>query len=95
MEDFIHLSRIVRDAIGTGAWPTLLIFYGGSLAIGIVGAKIAFALSRTLGFAAMAVSMVYLYNLSAASGGIIVPMVYPPAWTAIGCLFYFQARYFD
>lgn len=86
MNDFANLAQFARDIITTGSWPMMALIYGGALVIGIVGAKVAFALSKALGVVAVGCSLVYLYNLATASGGIVVPVVYPPAWVAWGVL---------
>lgn len=86
MNDFLHLAQIARDAVNAGALPVMFVFYGGALAIGVVGAKIGFALSRWIGIAGTIGALAYLYHLSVWSKGIVVPVVLPQAWIAWGVI---------
>lgn len=87
MDDFVYLARIVKDAIQSGAWPMMLVIYGGSLFVGIIIGKIAFAIGRWVGFAAAAGVLVYLYQIAVETGGVVVPVAHPLSWWAWGIVF--------
>lgn len=92
MNDFVHLVQIARDAVNAGALPVMFVFYGGALAIGVIGAKIGFALSRWIGIAGTIGALAYLYHLATWSNGIVVPVVLPQAWIAWGIILYCTHR---
>lgn len=85
MSDFLWIYQTLRDIGNThNAWIPMAMLYGTYLLAGVAIGKVAFFFGRAAGVVAVALAGVYLFDLSAESGGIRALFGIPTAWVAWG-----------
>jgi hypothetical protein len=94
VSDFLWIYQTLRDIGNTpNAWIPMVMIYGTYLAVGVGVAKVAFFLGCAAGVVALALSGMYLFNLSVESGGIRALFGIPSAWVAWGTLVTVTIKY--
>jgi hypothetical protein len=87
MGTFADIARIIKASDGGGSWADLTLLHGVAFALGIIGGGLAFLVSRSLGWLAVAGALYYLANLVTPSAALVFSFIYIPAWVAWGVVF--------